>query len=412
MLTAGGTPDTGNPDFWSQDGNGIPWVAIGDMSTVDLVTATDRQITPAGAAAKGLTEQPAGTVLFAMYASVGAVSMLGVDATWNQALLGMQPRHGLCNERFLFYWLKHLSSDLSAITRTSTQENLNAEQVANLPFPDMSLADQIRIADYLDAVVARIDTAAQLRRDQLAALDERLETAVDAILSDLGWKAPQTLEAEALKPLPTGWRAARLSQVLRQLTNGYVGPTRDILVDDGVRYIQGMHIKEGAIDFDRRHFFVSADWHAARPRIHLRAGDVLVVQTGDIGKVAVVPPDFGEASCHALQILRVRPEIVSGEYLGTYLGSSFGYHSLLSRATGALHPHLEGGIRSVPVVIPPLEVQAKIIEEAAKVRETIRLAQAAMREQLALLDERKRSLITSAVQREFDFSAASGRGTF
>ena len=136
------------------------------------------------------------------------------------------------------------------------------------------------------------------------------------------------------------------------------------------------------------------------------------MQTGDIGKVAVVPPDFGEASCHALQILRVRPEIVSGEYLGTYLGSSFGYHSLLSRATGALHPHLEGGIRSVPIVIPPLELQAKIIEEAAKVRETIRLAQAAMREQLALLDERKRSLITSAVQREFDFSAASGGGTF
>jgi type I restriction enzyme S subunit len=241
-------------------------------------------------------------------------------------------------------------------------------------------------------------------------VEARLAVAADVALERRGWKQPRTLEAEAVRDVPSGWRVARLSQVLRQLTNGYVGPTRDILVEEGVRYVQGMHIKGDVIDFDRRHFFVTEAWHAARPRIHLRPGDVLIVQTGDIGRVAVVPPDFGEASCHALQIARVHQHVLSGEYLGAYLGSSFGYHSLLSRATGALHPHLEGGIRSVPVVVPPPDVQSSVVEEVTRPRKTMREARAAMQRQAALLGERKRSMMSAAVSGEFDVATASGRG--
>ena len=70
-----------------------------------------------------------------------------------------------------------------------------------------------------------------------------------------------------------------MGRTLRQLTNGFVGPTRDILVETGIRYIQGTHIKSGRIEFDRRPFFVSQDWHELRPRIHLREGDVLIVRS-------------------------------------------------------------------------------------------------------------------------------------
>jgi type I restriction enzyme S subunit len=124
----------------------------------------------------------------------------------------------------------------------------------------------------------------------------------------------------------------RLSLVLDQLTNGYVGPTRDILMESGVPYIQSLNIKNGRIDVSKREFFVSRSWHNERPRIHLLEGDVLIVQTGDIGQVAVVPEGFGEASCHALQIARVNRKVMTGPYLGSYLRSSFAYHSLLSRA--------------------------------------------------------------------------------
>lgn len=84
---AGGTPDTENPSYWSEDGSGIPWVAIGDMSRSDEVWTTTKSVSQAGRASKSLRVGCPGTVLFAMYASVGEVSVLRVPAVWNKPCL-------------------------------------------------------------------------------------------------------------------------------------------------------------------------------------------------------------------------------------------------------------------------------------------------------------------------------------
>ena len=367
---------------------------------------------PYSTAAQNLAAE-AGDVLFAKLRPYLRKSFLATGPVFTSGeFLCLRPDASRVDPRWLLHvtqadpWIERsqASSYGSKMPRTSWDE------MADLPLDPPSLMTQQRVADFLDDQVDRIDEIIRLRRKQSDALGDRFSTAMDESLIGRGWQQPATLEVEGRQLLPHGWRVAALSQVLRQLTNGYVGPTRDVLVDQGVRYVQSLHIKGGRIDFDRRHFFVTPEWHAARPRIHLREGDVLIVQTGDIGKVAVVSPDFGEASCHALQIARVRPEIVSGSYLGAYLGSSFGYHALLSRATGALHPHLEGGIRSIPVVIPPLAVQAELVSEVERTQGHIALLQAEMQAQVDLLQERKRSLITAAVTGEFDVSTASGRG--
>jgi type I restriction enzyme S subunit len=288
----------------------------------------------------------------------------------------------------------------------TTEVPFSVLRTIEAPLPDLDT--QRRIADRLDREVARIDEITLLRSEQIQALTGRAGVAFDSLLEACGVARQERLDLDwAESPLPNGWRVARLSQVLRQLTNGFVGPTRDILVDDGIRYIQGTHIKEGAIDFDRRPYFVRPEWHASRPRIHLRAGDVLIVQTGDIGKVAVVPENFGAASCHALQIARVHEGVLTGEYLGAYLASTYGYNSLLSRATGALHPHLEGGIRDVPIVVPPLVAQAEIVVEVTAAREAIRTAREEMRRQVADLQERRKSLVTSAMTAQFDVTQTS-----
>ncbi len=281
--------------------------------------------------------------------------------------------------------------------------------VSDFKVADLPLDEQVRIANFLDAETARLNRLTELLSQQRRLNSERASVVVDQSLSDLGLRWPQALDAAPEHwGLPVGWRLMALSRVLRELTNGYVGPTRDILEVEGVRYIQGTHIKHGEIDFNRRPFYVTEDWHRKRRRVNLRAGDVLIVQTGDIGQVAVVPQDFGEASCHALQIARVREDLVSGEYLGLYLRSRFGYNSLLSRATGALHLHLEAGIRDVPVVVPPLEVQARMTVHLAAARRRSRLLDAALRAQVALVAERRAAVITAAVTGQLDVSTARG----
>jgi type I restriction enzyme S subunit len=263
------------------------------------------------------------------------------------------------------------------------------------------LAVQKTIADYLDIETARIDALIAKKRRMIELLKERASLALVDALAARGFQFPTVLGPDwSAIHLQTGWKVMHLNQVLLQLTNGYVGPTRDILVDDGIRYVQSLHIKAGKIDFSRGPFYVSQSWHDERPRIHLREGDVLIVQTGDIGQVAVVPEGFGEASCHALQIARVRRDLLTGGYLAEYLRTPFGYQSLLSRATGALHPHLEGGIRDVPIIVPPRHVQNELVSEVEHTRVGLSTLCDRLTHQIDFLVEHRQALITSAVTGE------------
>lgn len=310
------------------------------------------------------------------------------------------------DSRFATYLLASMWFDgrtRASIKQTTGIQNLDLSSLLDQRIVCPDVVVQRQVADYLDRETVRIEGLVNLRRRMVDLLEERGSNLFSALLSRRGFAWPTRLDPDwSAWDTPDGWRVVRLSQALTQLTNGYVGPTRDILREEGIRYIQSLHIKEGRIDFSRGTYFVDRSWHEARPRIHLREGDVLIVQTGDIGQVAVVPPGFGEASCHALQIARVNPRIVSGPYLGAFLRSPFGQQSLLSRATGALHPHLEAGILDIPVVVPPPQVQAEVVKDLAAAERALARLRAALEAQLRLLTERRRALVSAAVSGQLD----------
>lgn len=383
----------------------LPMEAVGEDGALDL----SREIS-AGEAVSGYTFVADGDVLLAKVTpcfengkgsvAFGLKNGIGFATTEVYAL---RPSQSL-DARFLDFVLR--SSDFrqygtARLTGAGGLKRLSANDLRNYPVSLPPLDVQRAIADFLDRETARIDTLIAEQQKLIELLEERRESVVDLILVDHGLRIPDRFE-DYSSGLPDGWRVILLGRTLRQLTNGFVGPTRDILVEDGIRYIQSTHIKSGRIDFARRPFYVSRTWHEERPRIHLHPGDVLIVQTGDIGKVAVVPPDFGEASCHALQIARTRPEIVSGEYLGAFLSSRLGYQSLLARVTGALHPHLEAGIRNVPIVVPPIDVQAHIVRQTDEQTAKIDTLIAESERFIELARERRAALITAAVTGQID----------
>lgn len=325
-------------------------------------------------------------------------------------LVALRPRAGV-DPRFLYYLL--MSEEFTSQGAAHLYGAHGVKRVPEKCFRDFvawSPPEQTQraIADYLDRETARIDALVDKTERLVALIAERAARAFVDAVERRGTSFPVDLESIWPKErLPSGWLVMHLSRALVQLTNGYVGPTRDILVDEGIPYIQSLHIKRGRIDFERKPFFVEPGWHYQRPRIHLRTGDVLIVQTGDIGQVALVPEGFGEASCHALQIARVRRELITGEYLGAYLRSPYGNQSLLCRATGALHPHLEAGIKDIPVLIPPLSVQKEIVAEVRRDQVRDEAAKEALTREITLFHERRSALITAAVTGQLDIPKAA-----
>jgi type I restriction enzyme, S subunit len=181
VLVAGGTPSTDDPDGW-EDG-GVPWVTIGDMSGTRLVRSTKKAISAHGLRSARLGVGEPGAVLFAMYASVGAVSRLGVPACWNQAILGINGQPTLALNDFLELWLERLRPRLSELFRSNTQNNLNADQVGSLPFPVLPITEQRTIAEGLRAARDRRDHLTQTLLRQIELLNERRRALITAAVT-------------------------------------------------------------------------------------------------------------------------------------------------------------------------------------------------------------------------------------
>ena len=159
--------------------------------------------------------------------------------------------------------------------------------------------------------------------------------------------------------IPSHWNNCTLKQASSSIRNGYVGPTKDILVDDGIPYFQSLHVKDGKLLFDRGEYYVTKKWADKHPKIY--KDDIVIVQTGDIGQVAIVPAEYDGCNCHALIIVVSDKQKINPLFLLYYLRSSIGKELMLLTKTGATLPHLNSGsICNTQLILPPLSEQEAI----------------------------------------------------
>lgn len=264
--------------------------------------------------------------------------------------------------------------------------------------------EQIAIARFLDRETAKIDALVAEQERLIELLKEKRQAVISqAVTKGLDPSAPmRDSGVKWLGEVPAHWEVRSISSVSTKITNGYVGPTRDILVEDGVRYLQSLHIKGNKIRFDQP-YYVREEWSLEHRKSILETGDVLIVQTGDIGQVAVVPPEFAGCNCHALIIVSPMRDVLSGDWLSSVLNSDYGFHSLLSIQTGALHPHLNcGNVKFLVVPVPPRTeqdaIQRYITDRVDRFDDLIREAGIAV----DLLRERRSALVSAAVTGQID----------
>jgi type I restriction enzyme, S subunit len=285
-----------------------------------------------------------------------------------------------------------------------TRVGLGQYEINNFKLPLPPPDEQREISNFLDRETTKIDALVAEQQRLVKLLKEKRQAVIShAVTKGLNPDAPMKPSGiEWLGDVPAHWQVRTLSSLTTKITNGYVGPTRDILQEDGTRYLQSLHIKSNRIIFDVQ-YFVSEEWSRQHSKSLLKRGDVLIVQTGDIGQAAVVPEEFAGCNCHALIVVSPLDGVVEGEWLSWVLNSDYGHHSLLSIQTGALHPHLNcGDVKSVYMPVPPVHEQLEIVRYVqAKLDAFDRLVSEA---ELAseLLKERRTALISAAVTGQVD----------
>lgn len=185
-IKSGGTPSRKNKEYWE---NGtIPWVKIQDIPEEGHVDNTEEKITKKGLNSSSAKLLPKGTLLFTIFATIGRVGILNIEAATNQAIAGIIPKDDY-NRKYLYWVLRKFGEELTQKGRGGAQNNVNLTFLKNLKIPvpfrngKPDLEKQKEIASYLDSVYEKIKALKEKIQNQITLLEEMKESILDEVFN-------------------------------------------------------------------------------------------------------------------------------------------------------------------------------------------------------------------------------------
>lgn len=293
-LSSGGTPDSTNELYYED--TGIPWVIIADMKS-DIIYDTQKKISRAGLESKNLKIFPQGTLLYAMYASVGKVSELGIAAAINQAILALTINCDISNKQYLKYCLRAYEQFVFAESNGNTQFNLNAYKVANFSFLFPTLILQHKIANYLDKKCAAVDRLIENQRAQIEKLKEYKQSVItEAVTRGLDPSAPmKDSGVEWIGNISTNHFSCKLKFLLKEKMTYGANESGEKNPENKVRYIRITDItSDGKLKDGENNLYLS--FEQAKPYL-MHDNDVLFARSGGtVGKTFLYKSAYGKCA--------------------------------------------------------------------------------------------------------------------
>lgn len=156
LLASGGTPSTKILKYF--DGN-IVWVSIDDISqSGKYISKSNRTLSLEGLQNSSAKLFPKGTILYAMYASIGKCAIANIDCATSQAIIGIIPSRNSFDNQYLYYYLCSIQERISTQGQQGTQANLNKGLVESFKIPTpikdgkIDIDEQKRISKILIAI--------------------------------------------------------------------------------------------------------------------------------------------------------------------------------------------------------------------------------------------------------------------
>ncbi|MEU4773954.1 restriction endonuclease subunit S [Micromonospora sp. NPDC023644] len=323
------------------------------------------------------------------------------------------------SSRFAWYFLNSLDAkqQIRILSSTTTGlQNLSAATIGELQMPMPGIKEQERIADFLDAETALIDSLVADRVRQQTILEERSyaevsEALLPGVLTDARGDWPWLWMPKISADSPM----VRLGYVCR-LQNGLtVDGNRDVSGDVVTRpYLRVANVQAGYVELSTV-TEVTVPRYIAK-RCTLRAGDVLMTEGGDLDKLGRGTVWNGELTdcLHQNHVFALRPELdrLDGDYLALMTQTIHGrcYFESTGSKTTNLASTNSSKILSFPIPLPPVGRQRELVRSTRSRLDSIARARRELDRQLALLTERRQALVAAAVTGQIDVSTARGRG--
>lgn len=287
-ITSGGTPSRKHLEYY-QNGT-IPWVKTGDLKEKYLWT-TDEKITEIGLKNSSARIYPQDTVLIAMYgATIGASSILKIEAATNQACAAFVKRDDIIPE-YLYAFLESQQSRFIKDAVGGAQPNISAGYLKKNEIPIPPLEKQRRIAALLDKVS---DLIAK-RRAQLDKLDLLVKSRFVEMFGNLA--APECPH-----------KKCKLVETCVSSDDIKCGPfgtqlSKEEYQDHGVAVWEIPQIN--SYFTTQPTHFLTVEKAEQLKAYSIIPGDIAMSRKGNVGRCALFPDNFDSGIIHS-DVLRIR----------------------------------------------------------------------------------------------------------
>ena len=229
--------------------------------------------------------------------------------------------------------------------------------------PLAPLNEQIRIADKLDSILAKVD-AAQARLDKIPNILKRFRQSVLAAATsgELTKEWREAKEANIDK-----WEVLKLEDVCNSVTDGdHQAPPK---AETGVPFLVISNVNQGVVDLDKASRWVPQSYFDSLKDIRKPLkGDILYTVTGSYGIPVKVHDDSEFCFQRHIAILKPNHSLVDKEYLFHFLSSSNAFEQATKHATGTAQKTLPlRGLRGFEMAVPSIDEQKEIVRRLGAV---------------------------------------------
>jgi len=347
-FISGGTPSKSKNEYW-KDGN-IPWIKISDFKE-KYIKFSEEKITKIGLENSSAKILKKGTILYTIFASVGKVAILDIEATTNQAIVGINLKEdNSIDKDFLYYFLSSIENNIKKQARGVAQNNINISILKNINIPILPMAFQKNIVKTLN----KLENILENFKQKKLLINFLIKSLFSRMFGDI-------------KTNDKNWEIKKLGEVVQTQYGTskkatFVVGEFPILRMNNITY-------SGEMDYKDLKYIELSD--REKEIFLLKKGELLFNRTNSkelVGKTGLFNLDIPMA--FAGYLIRIKPSnLIHSKFLLFFMNSEFMKKLLYNKAkniVGMANINAKE-LEDFSIILPPIELQNKFAERIEKI---------------------------------------------
>jgi type I restriction enzyme S subunit len=301
--------------------------------------------------------------------------------------------------KFLFYFTltDEFLFPLNELQRGTSYPAVRDGDVRVQPFPLPPMPEQERIVSRLEELLSDLDAG-------VAAL-ERVRAGVKRYKASVLKAACEgKLFGEKPEGLPEGWRQATVAELSdgskHALKAGPFGSSlkKEFYVPKGYKIYGQEQVIRGDPYFGD--YYINEDRYQQLKSNAVKPGDILISLVGTIGKVLILPGNIEPGIINPRLVkLSLDRNLIDSRYFKFYMETETAKHYFSTVSHGETMDVLNLGIlKTLPIPIPPLEEQRRIVAEVERRLELARAVESAVEVGLKRAARLRQAVLWSAFE--------------